>query len=62
MFPGTLGIPLAILLQRCALAIPQLLTDVTHTVDPPGITAGNSMDAEFPFGVITAPGTEVVQL
>src|SRR6476619_2009691 len=62
MLPGTFGMPLAIPLQRAGLAFPQLLTAVTHTVDPAGITAGKSIDAEFPLGVITAPGTEVVQL
>ena len=54
--------PLAMLLHLCALALPQLLTAVTHTVDPAGITAGKSMEAELELGVITAPGTEVVQL
>ena len=62
MLPGIFGMPFAMLLQRCALALPQLLTAVTHTVDPAGITAGKSMDAEFEVGEITAPGTEVVQL
>ena len=62
MFPGTFGMPFAMLLQRAGLALPQLLTAVTHTVDPAGITAGKSMDAEFALGVMTAPGTEVVQL
>ena len=50
------------LLHRCALAFPQLLTAVTQTVDPAGITAGNKIDAEFPAGVTIAPGTVVVQL
>ena len=62
MFPGRPGIPLAMPLHRAALALPQLLTAVTHTVDPAGITAGKSMEAEFAVGEITAPGTEVVQL
>ena len=62
MFPGTFGMPFAMLLQRAGLALPQLLTAVTHTVDPAGITAGKSMDAEFALGVMIAPGTEVVQL
>ena len=62
MFPGIFGRPLAMLLQRCALALPQLLTAVTHTVDPAGITAGKRIDAELELGVINAPGTEVVQL
>ena len=35
MLPGTFGIPLAMLLHLAALALPQLLTAVTHTVDPP---------------------------
>ena len=48
MIPGVFGMPLAILLQRCALAFPQPLTAVTHTVEPGGITAGNDIDAEFP--------------
>ena len=60
--PGVFGIPFAILLQRCALAFPQLLTAATHTVEPAGITAGNRIDAEFPAGVTIAPGTVVVQL
>jgi hypothetical protein len=62
MFPGIFGMPLAMLLHLAALAIPQLLTAVTHTVDPAGITAGKSIEAEFELGEITAPGTEVVQL
>ena len=62
MLPGIFGIPLAMLLHLAALAFPQLLTAVTHTVDPAGITAGKSMEAELELGVITAPGTEVVQL
>ena len=62
MFPGVLGIPFAIPLQRGALALPQLLTAVTHTVDPAGITAGKSIEAELLLGEITAPGTVVVQL
>jgi hypothetical protein len=62
MFPGMFGTPLAIPLQRCALALPQLLTAVTHTVDPAGITAGNVMLADVPAGVITAPGTEVLHV
>ena len=62
ILPGVFGVPFAIPLQRCALAFPQLLTAVTHTVDPAGITAGKSMEAELELGVITAPGTEVVQL
>ena len=50
------------LLQRCGLALPQLLTAVTHTVDPAGITAGNRILAELALGEITAPGTVVDQL
>ena len=62
MTPGVFGTPFAIPLQRCALALPQLLTADTQTVEPAGITAGKEMDAEFPAGVITAPGTVVDQL
>ena len=62
MTPGIFGIPFAIPLQRCALALPQLLTAVTQTVEPAGITAGKRIDAEAPAGVTIAPGTVVVQL
>ena len=62
MFPGIFGIPFAMPLHRTGLAFPQLLTAVTHTVEPAGITAGKSIDAEFALGVISAPGTDVVQL
>ena len=62
MTPGILGMPLAIPLQRGALALPQLLTAVTHTVEPAGITAGNRMEAELPLGEMIAPATLVVQL
>ena len=62
MLPGTFGIPLAMLLHLAGLALPQLLTAVTHTVDPAGITAGKWNVAELPAGVIVAPGTDVVQL
>ena len=60
--PGVFGIPFAIPLQRWALALPQLLTAETQTVEPAGMTAGNKMEAEVPKGVMIAPGTVVVQL
>jgi hypothetical protein len=54
--------PLAMLLQRCALALPQLLTADTHTVDPAGIVAGKRIEADAPDGDTIAPGTLVDQL
>ena len=62
MEAGMFGMPLAMLLQRCALALPQLLTADTHTVDPAGITAGKRMEAEVPAGDTIAPATFVDQV
>ena len=62
MLPGVFGKPLAIPLQRAALAFPQLLTAVTHTCDPAGIEAGKLMLQLLLLGDMIAPGTVQVQL
>ena len=56
------GIPFAIPLQRCVLALPHALTAVTHTCEPAGIAAGKRMLQLVPEGETTAPGTVVLQL
>ena len=60
--PGMLGMPLAMPLQRWALAFPQALTAVTHTCEPAGIEAGKDMLQLVPEGVTIAPATVVLQL